>query len=70
MRLAEIQWKELDKRGGAELKSDVFEILQCASRELLSGNDEDVSLLELIPRLNELIVKHPELSSPDYSSGR
>lgn len=54
---------EIAQLKGDDLKRKVFSIMRSASLSLNSGNTDDPSVLEIIPRLAELVPIRPELDS-------
>jgi len=57
------EWIEIGQLKGDDLKRRVFSIMREASLNLNAGNSEDPSILEIIPRLAELVPIRPELES-------
>lgn len=56
-------WAEIGQLTGDDLKRRVFSVMRSASLSLNSGNSDDPSVLEVIPRLAELVPVRPELES-------
>ena len=61
MSLSETDWKGLNALSGHELKGQVFSIVQDASVRVQTGQTDDPRLLEIVPRLADLIANKPEL---------
>lgn len=59
-----VDWKALSELNGLELKRATFKAIQEASFAVQSASVDDPSVLEAVPRLAELVSRHPdELSS-------
>jgi hypothetical protein len=56
-------WHQLDNLNGSDLKNRVFSIIQDISIELQERDIDDPEITGSVPRLAELILKRPELSS-------
>lgn len=60
MAVLDINWKELNALTGFDLKRETFRVLQAASFAIQSTDADDPSLLEIVPRLADLLDTHPE----------
>lgn len=60
MTALDINWKELNALSGPDLKRETFRVLQAASFAIQSTDADDPSLLELVPRLADLLDTHPK----------
>lgn len=63
MKLADVDWRTMGTLSGASLKNGVFEVLQAASAAIQEEANDSPVLLGAIPRLADLIERHPELAS-------
>lgn len=64
MPVLDINWNDLNALSGSDLKRETFRVLQAASFAIQSADAEDPSLLEVVPRLADLLDAHPtELQS-------
>ena len=64
MPVLDINWNDLNALSGSDLKRETFRVLQAASFAIQSADAEDPSLLEVVPRLADLLDTHPvELQS-------
>jgi DEAD/DEAH box helicase len=64
MTVLQEQWTEIEHLQGASLKERVFSIIQDTARNIQSHDLDDPEVLTVVPRLADLIEKHPELA--DY----
>lgn len=55
-----INWNHLNALSGSELKRETFRVLQAASFVIQSTEADDPNLLEVVPRLADLLDTHPE----------
>ncbi|WP_273281343.1 DEAD/DEAH box helicase [Pseudooceanicola atlanticus] len=55
MAIMQVNWQELNKLSGMELKHAVFGVIREASLALQSAQIDDPSILETVPRISELI---------------
>ncbi|WP_299656983.1 DEAD/DEAH box helicase [uncultured Jannaschia sp.] len=55
-----INWKDLNTLSGSDLKREVFRVLQAASFAIQTTDADDPSLLEVVPRLADLLDTHPD----------
>lgn len=60
MPVLDINWKDLNALSGSDLKRETFRVLQAASFAIQSTEADDPSLLEVVPRLADLLDTHPE----------
>lgn len=60
MTALDINWKELNALSVPDLKRETFRVLQAASFAIQSTDADDPSLLELVPRLADLLDTHPK----------
>lgn len=60
MPVLDINWKDLNALSGSDLKHETFRVLQVASFAIQSTDNDDPSLLEVVPRLADLLDAHPE----------
>jgi len=60
MPVLDINWKDLNALAGSDLKRETFRVLQAASFAIQSTDTDDPSLLEVVPRLADLLDTHPE----------
>lgn len=63
MTVSQQQWREVEILTGAELKKRVFLILQDTARDIQVRDVDDPDVLNIVPRLANLIEIRPELSS-------
>lgn len=63
MTLAAIDWPGVAELSGAPLKQRVFAILRDAALAINSSELDDPKLLEVVPRLADLVQKRPELET-------
>ncbi len=56
----DINWNYLNKLSGSDLKRETFQVIQAASFAIQSADPEDPNLLEVVPRLANLLATHPE----------
>lgn len=57
-----VDWASLARLEGGDLKRATFKIIQQASLRVQSTDTDDPSLLEVVPRLSEMVAREPELS--------
>lgn len=62
MTLARIDWVGMEKLPSSELLPSIFQIMREAALAVNSGEPDDPVLLQLIPRLADIIPSRPELS--------
>lgn len=60
MPVLNINWKDLNTLSGSDLKRETFRVLQAASFAIQSTDTDDPSLLEVVPRLADLLDTHPD----------
>ena len=60
MPVLDINWNDLNALSGAELKRETFRVIQAASFAIQSTDTDDPSLLEVVPRLADLLGTHDE----------
>lgn len=58
-----VDWSAIGRNSGDDLKKSVFRLLRSASVAINGPNPEDPRLLEVVPRLADLIATRPELDS-------
>jgi hypothetical protein len=64
MPVLDINWNDLNALSGSDLKRETFRVLQAASFAIQSADADDPNLLEVVPRLADLLDTHPvELQS-------
>jgi hypothetical protein len=56
----DIDWKNLNALSGFDLKRETFRVLQAASFAIQSTDVDDPKLLEIVPRLADLLDAHPD----------
>lgn len=61
MSLAEVDWNEMGRMSGPELVPVVFRIMQKAALAINAGEPDDPQLLQIVPRLADLLPAHAEL---------
>ena len=61
MKISQSEWQALRKLSPSALKRQVFDILQKASIAIQEGGEDDPQLLEVVPRLADLLESKPEL---------
>lgn len=61
MNISQSEWQELQRLSPSELKRRIFDILQKASTAIQEGGPDDPHLLEVVPRLADLLESKPEL---------
>lgn len=60
MPVLDINWNDLNALSGSDLKRETFRVLQAASFAIQSTDVDDPSLLEVVPRLADLLDTHHE----------
>lgn len=60
MRVLDINWNALNSLSGSDLKRETFRVLQAASFAIQSTDTDDPNLLEVVPRLADLLDTHPD----------
>ncbi|MBK4216634.1 DEAD/DEAH box helicase [Paracoccus caeni] len=60
MPVLDINWNKLSALSGSDLKRETFRVLQAASFAIQSTDTDDPNLLEVVPRLADLLDAHPE----------
>lgn len=60
MSALDINWNDLNALTGSDLKRETFRVLQAASFAIQSTDADDPSLLEVVPRLADLLDTHHE----------
>lgn len=60
MPVLDIDWNNLNSLSGSDLKRETFRVLQTASFAIQSTDSDDPNLLEVVPRLADLLDTHPE----------
>lgn len=60
MPVPDINWNELNALSGTDLKRETFRVLQAASFAIQSADADEPNLLEVVPRLFNLLDAHPE----------
>ncbi|MDE4140956.1 DEAD/DEAH box helicase [Phaeobacter gallaeciensis] len=60
MPVLDINWNTLNALTGSDLKRETFRVLQAASFAIQSTDADDPSLLEVVPRLADLLDRHHE----------
>ncbi|MGS4986753.1 DEAD/DEAH box helicase [Roseibium sp. RP-7] len=60
MPVLDINWKALNSLSGSDLKRETFRVLQAASFAIQSTDADDPNLLEVVPRLADLLDTHPD----------
>lgn len=60
MPILDINWNDLKSLSGSDLKRETFRVLQAASFAIQSTDADDPNLLEVVPRLADLLDMHPE----------
>ncbi|MGI3126499.1 DEAD/DEAH box helicase [Nitratireductor sp. PBL-C9] len=60
MPVLDINWNDLNLLSGSDLKRETFRVLQAASFAIQSTDADDPNLLEVVPRLADLLDTHPE----------
>ena len=63
MTVTQQQWHEIDGLQGASLKDRVFSILQETARDIQKLDVDDPGVLNVVPRLANLLETRPELAS-------
>jgi hypothetical protein len=63
MTVSQQQWREIEALNGADLKGRVFSILQETAYEIQTLSLDDPAVLNVVPRLAQLLEARPELSS-------
>lgn len=58
-----VDWSEVSTRAGDDLKREVFSIIKRASAELQDNGSDNPKLLEVVPRLADMIESTDSLSS-------
>lgn len=58
-----VDWNAIGRNSGDDLKRSVFRLLRSASVAINGPDPEDPRLLEVVPRLADLIATRPELTS-------
>jgi hypothetical protein len=61
MNLSDTNWPAVSELAGAQLKSEVFSILQAAAGRIQIADQDDPELMATVPRLAELLASKPEL---------
>lgn len=61
MNISQVEWQQLNGLSGADLKMRVFRILQKSSAAIQEQGTDDPRLLEVVPRLAQLVASRPEL---------
>lgn len=61
MNISQSEWQGLQRLNPSELKRQIFDILQKASIAIQEGGQDDPHLLEVVPRLADLLESKPEL---------
>lgn len=62
MNISQSEWQGLKRLSPSELKRQIFEILQKASIAIQEGGPDNPKLLEVVPRLADLLESKPELT--------
>lgn len=62
MTLGRLDWAHLENLSSSELLPAVFQIMRDAALAINSGEPDDPTLLQVIPRLADIIPSRPELS--------
>ncbi|MBG6163031.1 hypothetical protein IWQ54_002694 [Labrenzia sp. EL_195] len=60
MPVLDINWNALNSLSGSDLKRETFRVLQAASFAIQSTDADDPNLLEVVPRLADLLETHPD----------
>ncbi|HZY18241.1 MAG TPA: DEAD/DEAH box helicase [Ramlibacter sp.] len=63
MKVAQGEWAKIEQLSGEALKQRVFGLLKEAALAIHAAGQDDPNILEMVPRLAELIPKRPELTS-------
>jgi len=63
MTVSQQQWHEIENLQGLALKSRVFSLLQETARDIQKLDIDDPGVLNVVPRLANLLEAHPELAS-------
>lgn len=63
MTVSQQQWREIEGLQGSALKSRVFLLLQETARDIQRLDVDDPDVLNVVPRLANLLDAHPELES-------
>lgn len=63
MQISAKEWATITAMQGSKLKAQVFSVLQRAASAVQSESPISPGVLEIVPRLSELVVEHPELES-------
>ena len=63
MTVSQEQWREIEKLDGSDLKMRVFSILQETARDIQTLQLDDPGVLDVVPRLADLLGSRPELES-------
>lgn len=63
MTVSQQQWREIENLKGADLKGRVFAILQDAAHDIQTRPIDDPAVLNVVPRLAQLLEMRPELES-------
>ena len=63
MTVSQQQWREIETLQGAALKNRIFSVLQDTARDIQTHDVDDPEVLNVVPRLANLLDSHPELAS-------
>lgn len=63
MTVSQQEWREIESLQGSALKSRVFSVLQETARDIQKLDVDDPDLLNVVPRLANLLESRPELES-------
>lgn len=63
MTVSQQEWRQIEALKGADLKGRVFSILQEAAYEIQTRSLDDPAVLNVVPRLAQLLETRPELAS-------
>jgi hypothetical protein len=63
MTVSQQQWREIENLQGSDLKSRIFTILQETARDIQTLDVDDPDVLNVVPRLANLLESRPELES-------
>jgi hypothetical protein len=63
MTVSQQQWREIENLQGSDLKRRIFSILQETARDIQTLDVDDPDVLNVVPRLANLMESRPELES-------
>jgi len=63
MKITQEEWQKIQNLANSNLKQRVFSIMQRAAAAINDGDQDDPNILEIVPRLAELMPQKSELNS-------